>query len=261
MPSMSLGSISRQFSIIRALMMREMVTRFGREGLGFLWLIGEPLMFCGGVLIMWSIIKPSYEHGIRVGPFLMTGYMSLLLLRHQISYLQGTIQGNIGILYHRKVKVLHLFFSRIALEFWGATGAFLFVYTVLIIINQVGLPKDVLLLYSGWGLMLLVSCGTGLVMAGVSLRSEIAERITPLLTYLLIPISGAFFMASWIPSQYRDLYLLIPFPHAIEMIRAGVFGEFVETHYNPVYVFCWGIVLNVFGLLLVSDARDRVDIE
>lgn len=261
MPSMSLGSISRQFSIIRALMMREMVTRFGREGLGFLWLIGEPLMFCGGVLIMWSIIKPSYEHGIRVGPFLMTGYMSLLLLRHQISYLQGTIQGNIGILYHGKVKVFHLFFSRIALEFWGATGAFLFVYIVLIIINQVGLPKDILLLYSGWGLMALVSCGTGLVMAGVSLRSEIAERITPLLTYLLIPISGAFFMVSWIPSQYRDLYLLIPFPHAIEMIRAGVFGEFVETHYNPVYVFCWGVVLNVFGLLLVSDARDRVDIE
>lgn len=242
-------------------MMRETVTRFGREGLGFLWLIGEPLMFCGGVLVMWSVIKPSYEHGIRVGPFLMTGYMSLLLLRHQISYLQGTIQGNIGILYHRKVKVFHLFFSRIILEFLGATGAFLFVYVVLILLGQVGPPKNVLVLYSGWVLMALVSCGTGLVMAGVSLRSEIAERVTPLLTYLLIPISGAFFMVSWIPSQYRDLYLLIPYPHAIEMIRAGVFGEFVETYFDAWYLIGWAVILNFLGLLLVSDARDRVDIE
>ena len=65
-----------------ALMMREMVTRYGREGLGFLWVVGEPLMFCLGVIVMWTFLKPAYEHGVRVGPFVMTGYMCLLLLRH-----------------------------------------------------------------------------------------------------------------------------------------------------------------------------------
>ena len=51
---MSVSSFTRrQGRIIGALMMREIVTRFGREGFGFLWLIGEPLLFCMGVIVMW----------------------------------------------------------------------------------------------------------------------------------------------------------------------------------------------------------------
>jgi hypothetical protein len=41
--------------------MREMTTRYGREGLGFLWVVGEPLLFCFGVIIMWTLVKPAYE--------------------------------------------------------------------------------------------------------------------------------------------------------------------------------------------------------
>ena len=91
-------------------MMREIVTRFGREGFGFLWLIGEPLLFCMGVIVMWSIIKPEYEHGIRIAPFVMTGYMCLLLLRHQISYSQGAVQGNVGLLHVRLSQSRQQFF-------------------------------------------------------------------------------------------------------------------------------------------------------
>ena len=77
-------ALLRQLSIVRALMLRELITRYGREGLGFLWVIGEPLVFCLGVVLMWNLIRPEYEHGIRLGPLGMTGYMALLLLRHQI---------------------------------------------------------------------------------------------------------------------------------------------------------------------------------
>ena len=34
-----------QIRVIWALVMREMITRFGREGLGVLWMMAEPAMF------------------------------------------------------------------------------------------------------------------------------------------------------------------------------------------------------------------------
>ena len=91
-PSSALPQIGplRHLSIVRALMLRELITRYGREGLGFLWVIGEPLVFCLGVVLMWNLIRPEYEHGIRLGPMVMTGYMALLLLRHQISFSLST---------------------------------------------------------------------------------------------------------------------------------------------------------------------------
>jgi len=59
---------ARHLKIVGALMMREMATRFGREGLGFAWIVGEPLLFCFGVMILWSFTKSPYEHGIRLAP-------------------------------------------------------------------------------------------------------------------------------------------------------------------------------------------------
>ena len=90
------NSFRSHIRIIGALMMRETVTRYGRQGLGLLWLIGEPLLFCFGVIIMWSLIKPAYEHGVRIAPFIMTGYMCLLLLRHLVGANMNALQANGG---------------------------------------------------------------------------------------------------------------------------------------------------------------------
>jgi capsular polysaccharide transport system permease protein len=253
--------VSRNARIVGALMMREMITRFGREGIGFAWLIGEPLLFCFGVLIMWSIIKPEYEHGVRLGPFIMTGYMSLLLLRHQISYSMDALKGNIGLLHHRQVSVLHLYLSRNALEFGGATAAFVVVYVFLMLIGQVTLPHDYLILYGGWLTLGAMGGGLAIILSGLSMRFELMERLVPVLTYALIPISGAFFMVDWIPPQFREQYLLLPIPHGIEMVRAGVFGEFVPTHFNAAYALTWAGIMNVVGILLLANARNYIDVE
>ncbi|WP_312491215.1 ABC transporter permease [Brevundimonas sp.] len=256
-----LSGIKRHARLVGALFMREIVTRFGRESAGFLWVIGEPLLFCAGVLVLWSAIKPAYEHGVRLGPFVMTGYMCLLLLRHMLSMSVGALQANVGMLYHRQITPIHIFIARNFMEFCGGTVAFIVVYVALYAIGEVGLPHDWLLLYAGWFLMAWVSIGFALVMAGLAMKYEVMERVTSLVGYVIIPFSGAFTMASWVPSHYRDLYLMVPFPHGVEMVRSAVFGEFVETHFNPAYAFAFGGVLLLIGLVLISDARERILVE
>ena len=252
---------ANQARIIGALMMRELATRFGRQGLGFAWLVGEPLVFCIGVIILWSLTKPAYEHGVRLAPFIMTGYMSLLLFRHQIALSLGALQANIGLMHHRQIAVLHLFLARNLLEILGATGAFIVVYAAMIALRQASLPHDWLLLYSGWLLLAWMAMGFALILAGLALRFEVMERVVPVLSYILIPVSGVFFMVAWLPPAYRELYLLVPFPHPVEMIRAAVFGEFTPTYYDASYALAWAAVFNILGMALIYGARDRVDVE
>ena len=138
---------TRNATIVSALMKREMVTRFGREGLGFAWLIAEPLVFCFGVMILWSFTKPAYEHGVRLAPFVMTAYMSLILLRHLIAYMNGAVQANIGLLYHRQSTPVHNFTSRSLLEMPGGRTQFVIVYVILSTMGEVARPHDHLLIY------------------------------------------------------------------------------------------------------------------
>lgn len=255
------GAIERHSRVIGALVMREMTTRYGRQGLGFAWVIGEPLVFCFGVLILWTATKPAYEHGVRLAPFVMTGYMSLILIRHFLALLSSAIQANLGLMYHRQIAPLHLLVSRIVLELGGATAAFMVVYGILLGLGQVSLPHDYLLLYCGWLLLAWNASGFALVMAGLAMRYEIMERLVPVISYVLIPISGAFYMVSWLPAVAREYALYIPFVHGIEMVRAGVFGEFVPTFYNVSYALAAGAILNIIGLLIISASRDRIEVE
>jgi capsular polysaccharide transport system permease protein len=68
-------------------------------------------------------------------------------------------------------------------------------------------------------------------------------------------------MVSWLPDVAREYVMYIPFVHGIELIRAGVFGEFVPTYYNVPYALFIGAIMNIIGLLIISASRDRIEVE
>ena len=43
-----------QARVITALMLRDAMMRYGRENIGFVWVILEPMLLCTGVMILWS---------------------------------------------------------------------------------------------------------------------------------------------------------------------------------------------------------------
>lgn len=258
---MSFQSLQQHPRIIGALMMREVITRYGREGLGFLWLVGEPMIFALGVLVMWSVIKPPYDHGIHIGPFVVSGYLCLIMFRHQIGQAMNALQANMGLMYHERIRPLHILFARATLEFAGATLAFFLCYLIVMMLGQARAPQNLGLLYAGWLMVTLHAFGLALIFTGLAMRYDVFEKLTGFLGYALIPLSGVFVMAAWLPDSILDVYLLIPFPHGVEMVRAGVFGEFVETHYDFGYGVAWAGGLLLVGLLLIATGRDRLESE
>jgi capsular polysaccharide transport system permease protein len=253
--------VSMHRRVIWALLMRELSTRYGRQNIGFLWLLGEPLTFAVAVTIMWGTIKPEFEHGIRVVPFIVTGYMTLILSRHLIQHGMNCVRANSGLLYHRHITVMHLFIARLALEFIGVTLAFLVLFAVLLLIGQMSPPQNLPLVYAGWVLMALMAMGLALVFGALAETFEFVERVVGVITYMMVPLSGAFYMAAWIPGQFRKFLLALPFIHAVEMIRAGFFGEFVTTYYSIPYAIAWAAGLVLLGLALLRLVRDRVEVE
>ena len=254
-------TMRRNGRILWALIMRELSTRYGRDNIGFLWLLGEPLIFAFGVLVMWSVIKPTYEHGIKVAPFVITGYMPVLLVRHMISHGLNSVKSNVSLLYHRQVTVLHLYIARLTLEVIGVSLSFAVSVAVLISLGLVEAPADFHLIYIGWFVLAWISFGLTLILGAIAEIFEYVERFVQLFTYILVPLSGTFYMVAWIPARFRETLLYIPFIHCIEMIRAGFFGEFVPTFYNFGYPAAWGAGLTLAGLFLLRFVRERIDVD
>ena len=118
-----LQSIGLQSRVIKALVMREIHTRYGRENIGFLWIIGEPILFCGGVTILWTLIRPAHEHGLPVTAFVITGYVPLTMWRHCVGRAVKAFESNGSLLFHRQVTPLDIITSRCILEVVGTLEA------------------------------------------------------------------------------------------------------------------------------------------
>ena len=52
--------------------MREIITRFGRHNIGFLWLFLEPILFTVGVVILWTQTRNLHGFRVDVAPFIVT---------------------------------------------------------------------------------------------------------------------------------------------------------------------------------------------
>jgi len=250
--------------IIWALIMRESATRYGRDNLGFLWVIAEPLFFAIGVSIMWSLIKGPVEHGMRVVPFVITGYMPLVLFRNTIGHVLHAFSANSGLLYHRQITPLHLYIGRFCMEAIGATCGFALIVMVLLLLGLMDPPKnlmDVGLIFVGWFLLAWITFGLAMIMAALAQLFEFVERIAQIITYLMLPLSGTFYMASWLPAKGRDAILHLPFLHCWEIIRSGFFGEFITVYYNVPYVIAWAVGFTLLGLILLQFVRGSVEVE
>lgn len=250
-----------QFRVVLALMIREMHTRYGRENIGFLWVIGEPIMFCLGVAIMWTLVRPAHEHGLPVTAIVITGYVPLTMWRHCIMRGVKAFESNGALLFHRQVTPLDIITSRVALEVLGTLMAGLIVSLGAIAVGLMEAPVDIGLVYLGLFYHAVFSYASTLLVAALSEKSELVEKSIGIISYLSIPFSGAFTMVDWVPQKFQWILLLSPSVHNLEMIRGGQFGPGVHPHYSIAFdTWTTGLML-LLGLSMTLRVRRHIVVQ
>lgn len=250
-----------QRRVIGALMIRELVTRFGRENIGFLWMMVEPLLFAVLVGFLWRFAKGPEEHGISVFAFVATGYIPLTLFRHAVGRSIRVFQVNSSLMYHRQVKVIDFIFVRVLIEVIGGSMAFLFIGIVLGAIGEFPVPADLGAALAGWFLYCLFTFSLCLVLAPLSEISDVLEKLLPVTIYVQIPASGAFNMLSWLTPKAQDVLYYSPFVQAMELLRYGIFGDPVNAMWDVTVPIAASMILMIIGLVLCRRVRRTLVVE
>ncbi|WP_373740495.1 ABC transporter permease [Neisseria sp.] len=258
-----LTSLGIQRRVLGALLMREILTRYGRHNLGFLWLFLEPVLFTLGIIVLWSLTK-GHVGGfgdVSIIAFALTGYSYVLMWRNVAARCSKAIEPNLSLMYHRQVKIIDLFFARIILEIAGITISFIALMAVFTVTGLIKPPQDIFLMLCAWLMLSLFSAGLGMVIGVISEASEVFDRIWHTLTYLFFPLSGAAYMVDFLPSYLQKMALYLPPLHAVEMLRHGYYGNAIRTYEDPSYLIVVSLFLILAGLLGIRWLKDRVQPE
>lgn len=250
-----------QARVVGALMIRELSTRFGRENIGFLWVMAEPLLFAGLVGIVWTFMKGPEEHGVSVVAFVASGYIPLTMFRNSVGRVVRIFSVNGSLMYHRQIKILDFIFVRFLIEMIGALMAYLFIAVILMYFDLFPIPADMGYFLAGWLIYSFFTLSLCLVLAPLSEMSDVLEKFMPVTVYIMIPFSGTFNMVSWLTPEARDILLYSPFVSAMEMMRFGIFGERVTPYYDVAFPLITSLICTLIGLAMCRRVRRDLVVE
>jgi ABC-type polysaccharide/polyol phosphate export permease len=237
-----------QRRVIGALLMREVITRYGRHNIGFLWIFVEPMLFTLGVTALWTLSGANHGSSLPIVAFALTGYSSVLLWRNMAGRCIGAISPNLALMYHRNVKVIDVFFARLLLETAGTTISLVVLTLVFSYIGWMNPPEDVGKVLFAWAMLTWFGVSLAIFLGALSERSELVHKIWQPVSYLLFPLSGAAFMVDALPLAAREVVLLLPMVHGVELLREGYFGSTFKAHYDISYMTMVCAGLTILGL-------------
>ena len=249
--SVWLRSARVQARVIHALVLREIGVKFARQRLGYLWAFVEPVAFIAAFSLILSVGGRSLPAGMPAVPFLMTGIIPFFLFRDVVSATVRGVSANKPLLVYPQVTAFDVMLARLLLETATAIVVFIALLAVLAGIGvdvRIERPIEAFAWLIAMGL---AGFGFGAACGALEPLFPAVERIVPAVVLRpLFWISGVFFTSGMLPPDLRDLALLNPLLHMIELMRSAFFHEFENQYAGyPYAVFSLLIVLFIAALL------------
>lgn len=239
--------------------MRELHTRFGRENIGFLWFIIEPLMLAGGIAIIHGFTKLALPGGLSPVSFYISGYVPFMMFRSNAMRAATTVLSNRGLMYHRQVGLIDLLLARTILELAAST---IVLFILLYGVAWAGLgpfPARPMLLLVCMGIMFWMTTAVAMIVcAMVEFLPNFFERLIGPILYLTLPVSGMFFRIEWLPETLRNILKWVPLPQILDIARLGVFGQLEAQYIRVEFICAVNGVLTLIGLVGLNAVRGRI---
>ena len=251
-------SVRAQIGVIYALFIHDALKRYGHESLGFFWVIVEPLLFTGGIMLLWNFVKEARGE-LSITAFALTGYTMLTMFRHMSQGFVHILRHNAGMMFHTQVKSLDILIARGLLETVGCLGTFFVAYVPLSLLGVIRPFENPLILFGAWYLGAWYSFSFGMIIEGLSEMNDVVERVLPAVMYLTLPLTGAFTMQAWLPEKLRNILSYSPLVNAMEMYRCGMFGHEITTYWSLPYILFWCLGQTVVGLLIIERAKEHIE--
>lgn len=250
-----------QRRVLSALVMRELLTRYGRNNIGFLWLFLEPMLFTIVITAFWAATRSIHGSEIPITAFALTGYSSVLLWRNLVGRCLNAIETNKALLYHRQVTVTDVYLARIILEILAVSTSFVILGLGMFMLGFMPGPQNAFQVLQGWVVQAWFGAALALTIGGLAAKMPLIARLWPPFSFILFAFSGVGFLVDSLPDAMQSVVMWLPMVNVLEFVRDGWFGSAFTAHYDMEYVLVVNLLLTFAGLSLIRQIGLSTDEE
>ncbi|MEI2415946.1 ABC transporter permease [Orrella sp. JC864] len=237
-------------SVIFALVLREMRTRFGQRRMGAFWMIAEPLLHLIMFTVLMGILRNRADfHDIPYPVFLLVAVAPFILFRGICLLVMEGVNANRALFAYKQIMPLDTFIARALMQFCITSSVYILVtagfawYGFDMRISQ---PLEWMLTLAAG---IAFSFGLGVILAIVTNAAPDVRNIIRMLFLPLYFISGVVYPPSHMSPAIIPYLTWNPYLHIIELLRTFVFPHYEPIpQTSPAYVFACTLAALFIGL-------------
>ena len=244
--------------VLVALMIREMITRYGRSAGGYVWALLEPV----GMILVLAL---AFSQFIRTPPigesfilFYATGYVPFHMYVETSANTSSAVSLNRPLMQFPMVTPLDAILARFFLSVLTLILVTLIVFVGIAIVVDEPVRPALGPLLTGMGCGAVLGLGVGTLNAVVFPFFPVWRRLWLIINRPLFLISGIFFTYESMPEHIQALLWWNPLIHVIGHVRTAFYPVYDGTYVSLGYVIAVSVGTFVLGTALIARHRTFV---
>ena len=247
-----------QQAAVKALFLREIKTRFGKYRLGYFWAVLEPAAHLLVLMVIFGFIMHRTMPDISFPVFLLNGIIPYFIFTNITNRSISAIEANQGLFNYRPIKPIDTIIARASLETLIYAAVYLMLMAIVWVLGEEYSVTNILILVFSWFLLIIFSCGLGLVFMVLGKTFPELAKFLPIVLKPLYFISCIMFPIHSVPKEYWHYLLWNPIVHAIELSRESVVAGYLTDGVSLGYLALSAIIMLFIGLALYRTREEAM---
>ncbi|KIN62874.1 ABC-2 type transporter [Sulfitobacter noctilucicola] len=245
---------------IGALILRELITTYGRSPGGYVWAVLEPAAGITLLTLVFSIGFRTPPLGTSFALFYAAGILPLMMYTDISAKLAQTVQFSQALLAYPRITFLDALIARFVLNVMTQMMVHFIVLGFILIYLKPTTTLDYSKIGQAYGLTLVLALGVGTLNSFLTLAYPIWNTAWSILNRPLFLVSCVFFIFETVPQPYSDYLWFNPIVHIAGLMRDGFYPFYQPTYVSKVYPLAIAALTAMAGLFLLNRYhRDILD--
>jgi capsular polysaccharide transport system permease protein len=236
---------------ITALILREMITSYGRSPGGFLWAFLEPTL---GLLVMVAVFSAGFRSppiGSNFAIFFASGLLPFSMFMAVSAKVSQSLNFSRQLLNFPRVTLADTILARLILTVMINLTISCVMFTVILTVFETRTILDLPRITMSYIMAISLGLGIGLMNAVLISRHQIWQSVWSVITRPLVLLSGVLILHTSLPEPYRTWLEWNPLVHVTGEARRGFYYSYHGDYVSPQYVFGISLVTGVIGFLFL----------
>ncbi|HET7411103.1 MAG TPA: capsular biosynthesis protein [Pararhizobium sp.] len=251
-------ALRQKGNVMKAVMLRDMRTRFFNHGLGFLVVPLWPLAHLVILLAIYHLVGRAAPYGSSLDIFFATGLIPTLAFMYVSRFMALSLIINRPMLSFPAVKTTDILFGRAALEAVAACLMAALTFFMLLAVGDNPYPIDPLQAFFAFAAVLVLGVGVGVIIGVLCMINELIITAYYLFVIVIYITSGTLFVPSALPAPIVAILKWSPMVQSVEWMRNAVIPGYPDQILNKTYLVGCALTTVMIGLGLERLLRARL---